>query len=91
MSAKKIIHTVHGLSEPRPKAVRRRAGHRRWSRKDVYICAIHFVQMQRVDIPNDWRNHMVCPKCHKAAQPTDPATLAGKRKKRDRRGQSKPR
>ena len=89
MSAKKIIHTVHGLSDLKPKAVRRRAGHRRWSREDVYVCAIHGIQMQRLKL--HWSTRMICPKCHKAAQPTDPATLAGKRKKRDRRGQSKPR
>jgi hypothetical protein len=91
MSAKKVIHTTHRVGDPSPKAVRRKAGHRRWSREDVYVCAIHGVQMQRVTFPKDWRMHMVCPMCHKAAQPTDLATLAGKRKKRDRRGQSKPR
>lgn len=92
MSAKKIVHYAGRFRDPRPKAIRRTLGRRRYA-DSSHMCAIHDVLMQRVEVTRWGRNQLItiCPKCHKAQQPVNPAALAGKRKKRDRRGQTRPR
>lgn len=90
MSAKKITHYTHHDHELF-KTARRKPGHRRYGDRDVRLCAIHGVVMERFVPARGWNYRLVCPKCHKAAQPVNRAALAGKRKKRDRRGQTRPR